>query len=556
MDKAVELIRRQEELANGRSNFNMSCQEINEIILPEPELFNNRNEIIAKYNKNLKNTQSQFTGIPNLAVLAYGALAMSNLTPPGQKWHGLASGIEDLDSQDSIKTYYDIVVNRMFSARNEPSVNFIGQIGMSYYSLAKYGNACLYIENTGKGFWHKNIHISELYFTDNYQGLIDTIYRRFSLTARQIAQHFGVEKLSSKMKYELDKDSTETFSILHAVFPNENYDPWLPRLTKHMKYYSCWISIDDKQILAEGGYRTQPYCIGRHMVQVGDVYGTGPAAITLPDLKSLNAISKAKLMVTKLLANPPLLTGDEVESYKLMPGGILKGGINYDGKPMVIPVQLPNANELLRVEAQELIANINEAFGVDIIKTMTENTSVTPSPFEIAQRKQIESLKMTPTLGRLQTEFINPIIIRQFDIMNEDGMLPPMPDELKAMFHGDVFHKIEYLSPLAMAQRAQDGANVTQFMGNIDQLAQAFPTVLQQIDSDALTQYLADIYRIPPKLLRSPEQVAALQQQQMQQQQLAQVLQAAPQATAAAKNLQEMQAQAQQAQPANYGAMA
>ena len=67
------------------------------------------------------------------------------------------------------------------------------------------------------------LHIAEYFIQENTKGTVDTLYRKYKMTARQAVQEFGEDNLGTKVK-EAVKDKPDTqFNFIHAVEPTEDY---------------------------------------------------------------------------------------------------------------------------------------------------------------------------------------------------------------------------------------------------------------------------------------------------------------------------------------------
>lgn len=80
---------------------------------------------------------------------------------------------------------------------------------------------------------------------------------------------------------------------------------------------------------------------------------------------------------------------------------------------------------------------------------------------------------------------------------------------------------MRYISPLARAQKLEDVTAIERYGQNIMQLAQAYPDVLDNMDSDEASKVVGEALGVPAKVMRSADEVEQLRQQrqQMQQQQ-------------------------------------
>jgi len=145
---------------------------------------------------------------------------------------------------------------------------------------------------------------------------------------------------------------------------------------------------------------------------------------------------------------------------------------------------------------------------------------------EVIQRNEEKMRLLGPVLGRLQSELLKPLIDRAFNILLRREQFPPAPEFLSGQ---DI--EIEYVSPLAKAQKSTELSSITRAIEILGSLANVAP-VFDYVNFDALTKHVAELVGMPQKLLKLQSQVnaereaaaqAAEQQQQMaQMQQVAQ----------------------------------
>jgi hypothetical protein len=159
---------------------------------------------------------------------------------------------------------------------------------------------------------------------------------------------------------------------------------------------------------------------------------------------------------------------------------------------------------------------------------------------EVVQRNEEKMRLLGPVLGRLQSELLRPMIDRTFAILLRKKLFRPAPEFLAGQ---DI--QIEYVSPLAKAQRASELQSIMRAIEIFGSLANVSP-VFDHINIDNLVTHLADIVGVPAKVLNSKSEVNAIRQQkqqqadqQMQMQQLQQVAQAGGQIAPLAKALPE-----------------
>jgi hypothetical protein len=153
---------------------------------------------------------------------------------------------------------------------------------------------------------------------------------------------------------------------------------------------------------------------------------------------------------------------------------------------------------------------------------------------EIAARQQEQMLAIGPVISQCDKGLYDPSIERLFGIMLRRGMIPPPPSQLQG---SDL--KVEYISILHDAQKAASLGQVDRFLGIIQAMAQIDPSALDKLDVDAAIDSYADMTGVPPSMIRSDEDVAALRSERSGCQQAAQATALAEQASKATKNLSQ-----------------
>jgi len=208
-----------------------------------------------------------------------------------------------------------------------------------------------------------------------------------------------------------------------------------------------------------------------------------------------------------------------------MPIRMSPGSINYyrsGSRDRIETLNIGANNPLgLNMEDQRRQA-ISATFHVDQL-LITENRNMTAT--EVVQRNQEKMRILGPVLGRLQSELLQPMIIRIFNIMFRNNLFPEAPEVL---INQEI--DVEYVSPMALAQKGEELNSIVkglELFGNISQLA---PSTLDYIDPSGLVKNIIKILGLPATMIRSDAEVqqiaeekAEAEQQQIQaQQELAQ----------------------------------
>lgn len=165
---------------------------------------------------------------------------------------------------------------------------------------------------------------------------------------------------------------------------------------------------------------------------------------------------------------------------------------------------------------------------------------------EVIERTQEKLQQLGPVVERLQFEFLSPIIERVYNILDRAGIFPPIEDpDMQEILNGEEI-KIEYISPLAQAQKMSGLVNIEQAYAFVMQLAQGDPNILHKFNFvEALNRYF-EMLGAPSTIRRTDDEYNQIMQglqQQAQKQEAEQnamnMIQAAVPAAQAAKNATE-----------------
>ncbi len=479
-----------------------------------------------------------FTAGHGATKLSAGLWSMG--TNSATEWFSILPDLDALSSDREVSAWCDTVTKTMFRAFAANGANFYAQ-SMSYFlSVVTLGTAVMYSdEDYAAGqLHHAAIPLAECFIAQNSRGQVDTLYRGFSFTGRQCAQEFGEDALHPAMRRTLEKEPDRKWRLLHATEPNPDADP-SRRGRAFMATRSRYLDLDNSHLLEEGGYHEFPYHTMRWWVQAGEVYGDGPAALARPDAKTVNVMGKTLLEGAQAAVRPPLLTTDELElrGIQFRPGVTHAGAIDpWTGRVKVQALQTGGAIGLgLELEEQRR-QSIKDAFYWSAM-LLQPGDRATATEVLALQEQQLQV--MGPHLGRMNTEFLTPVITRAFNLLMRAGAFPPPPPALTQA----PGLKVTYVSPLARAQSIAQAGGIMRFLEGVGTMAQMNPTVLDNVDFDDAARRLARAFHTPASLIKDPRQVVADRQARAEQQ-------------AAAAQMAEAQAGAQIARDLGQAAMA
>ncbi len=499
MTESSTLIRRWEQLVAERASFESTWRDIAAHLLGRREVLGSSG--VVQGAGGARRDARLYDGTSMQAADTLAASLHGLVTNPSMRWFALRFEDAALDEDSGARRWLAAAEDRLYDAFAAPTAGHAQACHEFYLDLGAFGTAGMFLGDApGRGLVFSARALGELAIAEDAAGRVDTVFRRFTLTARQAQQEWGDAAREKITRALAAGRAEEKFEFLHAVYPRGERAAGR-RDGAHMALASCYVSLADRAIVAEGGFHEMPYLVARWSKDAGETYGRGPGWNALADQKMLHAMSKTVIVAAQKAVDPPLLVADDgvVLPVRTVPGGLNFGRMDGRGpfiQPLSVPARLDIGFEMMEQRRQAVRA----AFHADVLQVMRDPRMTAAQVYEIAG----EMMRvMGPVLGRLQSEFLGPMIARGFALLARQGALPPAPPQMAG-----ARLKAEYVSPLARAQKAGQAQAVMRTYEPAMRLAQAAPEVLDNLDHDEALRVLAEANGVPPKILKDRNQVS------------------------------------------------
>ncbi|MEE5136197.1 portal protein [Pseudomonas alliivorans] len=437
---------------------------------------------------------------------------MSGLTPANSQWFGMDVGQESDEERRWLDDSADILWQNIH-ASNFDAAAFEGLI-----DVVCAGWFALYIDQDMDrgGFTFDLWPISSVYCSASKAGgRIDTVYRSYKLTAEQAVNEFGEENLSEETR-KLAKDKPqEKVDFIHAIFPRTTHMVGA-RLAKNMPVASCKVEVKAKKMVSESGYHEMPVVVPRWMMIPDSVYAVGPVFDALPDARTLNELCRMDLAAGDLaIAGMWIAEDDGVLNPRTVKVGPRKIIIANSVDSMK-PLQTGSNFQYAETKIARLQGSIRKILMADQLQAQ-DGPAMTAT--EVHVRVNLIRQLLGPVYGRLQTEYLQPMIERCFGIAYRAGVLGQAPQSLA----GRDF-TVRYLSPLARAQKLEEVSAIDRFVAGAVTVATQMQdmSVLDNIDMDEAQRYKGDALGVPSAVIRSVADRDKLRQDRAEAQQAAQ----------------------------------
>jgi hypothetical protein len=323
-EEIARLCKRKDKMKAQRGTFETHWQDLSNYVLPNSADFN------TTRSKGDKRTTLVYdnTGIHSNEMLAAGLHGM--LTNPAQEWFSLRikNDQEGLADDEEVKEWLEETTQTITAELSAPDVAFASHIHEYYLSLCSIGTAVMFIGEPSQreGVSFRTIHVNEIFIAENFDGIVDTVFRSFKMPLRQIVQRWGEDSLSQRQKRSWEKkEFDKEFDILHCVYPREDYVKG-KKARNMLPVASIYLDEKEKHILDEGGFDEMPYMVSRWAKATGEIFGRSPAMSALPDIKMLQEMMKTTIKAAQKIVDPPLLVPDD---GVLGPVRTIPGGLNY-----------------------------------------------------------------------------------------------------------------------------------------------------------------------------------------------------------------------------------
>lgn len=438
------------------------------------------------------------------------AALVSGMTPASSQWFGLQStGADDaaltwLDTMGA-QLHREIHASTFDAAGYECSLDMVGA-----------GWFALYVDidrKSGGGFKFEQWPLAGVYAADStYGGTVDTVFRSYMLTAAQAVNEFG-DACSAQTRKLATVEPDSLVEICHAIYPRTVYLVG-GKMAKNLPIASCHFEVQSHALLRESGYHEMPVIVPRWMVIPDTVYAVGPMFDALPSARQLNELVRMDMANAELtIAGMWIAEDDGVLNPRTIKVGPRKVIIANSVDSMK-PLQSGGNWQLADTRIDKLQANIRKLLMADQLQPQ-DGPSMTAT--EVHVRVNMIRQLLGPIYGRLQAEYLQPLVERCFALAYRAGLFGPAPESIQQSGYN-----VKFIGPLARAQKMEDVGAIERLNADIAQLVEVKPEVLDVVDWDDQTRTLAESLGVPLKLIRDVDQVQAIRDARAQQQEQAQ----------------------------------
>lgn len=511
----------------------------------------------------MKRMQYVYDASPIFFVEQLAAAWHGRMTSPTVRWFNWVTDDERLNRIPAVADWMRAATNAGYYLLSSETHAFASQSHELYMEEALIGTACMFVlEDPVKGAKFSTRNMREVCIAEGEDDKVDEVVRQWNWTAKQAYQEWG-DKAGALVLKAIDenKGETATFDFLHTVRPRLTRDA--SRSDKLNKpFLSRICSVADRCVIDEGGFNEFPVTAPRFSKNSLEIYGRGRSMTALPDVKMLNELTKLVVKSAQKVVDPPLQLPDNAffAAIKTYPGSL--NFYRAGTKDRIQPIETQGQVQLGIEMIQALRQQIERTFFGNQLKMATDPVDPAGSGKGITatyvmQQRDDNNVLFSPTEARMRTEFVGPVLSRLFNILWRKSVAmrfgpgSPFPQPPQEIIGANLH--VEYVSPIAVAQRSSEMLPIARVLQLAQQLQQLNPqSGARAIDSDEILRLGAVVENAPASILKTParlaqedQQAAQAAQQQQQSAQLATVAGAAKDGGAALKHLAQAHATVQ-----------
>jgi hypothetical protein len=443
-----------------------------------------------------------------VGVQEFASRLQAGIVPNYSNWFRLEAGSEvPRETRNQIQGELDEITD--YVAEIIQNSNFSQEVHECFLDLA-VGTANMLIEEGDETNPIKFLSVpqTQMILDSGPFDQIDGVYRERTVKAKDIKTIWPKAKLNSQLTNKIQQQPDANCALIDAV-----YRDWSDRTKEAYNY--CVIDLESQHEIISGQFKgegSRPWVNFRWAKAAGETYGRGPLMNALPAIKVCNLTMQLVLENAQMAIGGIWQAEDDgvinVDTIELIPGTIIPRSPNSRG---LEPITSPSKFDVSQLIIQNMQENIKRAlYNVDLGRTNTTPMSAT----EVAARQGNLAEIIGSAYGRLQAEFVNPVIRRVISILKKQGKI-----EIPKIDGREV--KIVAKSPLARAQRNQDIMQLTNFIGLVTQ-TMGPEAASQFVDAGNAVKQLAEWYEVPQEILidETARQIAAKEAQAMQMQQM------------------------------------
>jgi hypothetical protein len=534
-DRVREVLRHSDQLFTKQRLMADLWQTIADNFFPERADFTIQRALGDEFASHL------MTSYPVLVRRSLGDAFSSMLRPAQKPWFAMITDREEREDIDASR-WLERATSIQRRAMYDPRSRFSRATKEADHDFSAFGQAAITVELSSDrtNLLYRTWHLRDMAWSENGDGVIDTIYRRWKPYAKTLTDIFK-GKCHSKVIELVDKAPYTEIKCLHVIVPSSQFmdvkEPWL----------SMHIDVENQHLMECVPVWHKKYVIPRWQTVSGSQYAYSPATVAgLPEGRLIQAMTRTLLEAGEKYTNPPMIAVQEAirSDVAIYPGGITWVDAEYDERlgEVLRPLTTDKGGFPVGLELRQDVRDIlGECFYLSKLQLPDQTGEMTA--YEVSQRVQEYIRNAIPIFEPVEQEYNAALCDETFSLLFRNGAFGPYNEIPPSLRGADVRFRFE--SPLTENQDRLKASTYREAAQLLAETMQLDPTASANLDLHTAFRDALRATGVPAKWIATEEDAQAALQSMQEQQEQAQQLAAAQQMADVAKT----GAQAEQALP-------
>lgn len=509
MEDVDYLIKQGEHLHSKKQSLNSLWQLIADHFYPQRAHFTLRRHVGEEFADHL------MTSYPVLARRELGD-SVSTMLRRQEDWFRLRLAQRDKETNE-VKRWLEWASGLQRRAMYDRQAQFKRATKEGDHDWAAFGQCVISVElnRRGQHLVYRDWHLKDCAWAEGDDGAVDTLYRNWKPTARELVQRFKV--VHESVVRAASKAPFTEIECCHAVVPGE----------QEGTFRSVFIDKANKTAMEDVEIRRFPYVVPRWSTVSESQYAYSPATIVaLPDARLIQSITLTLLEAGERYTSPPMLAVQEAirGDVRLDAGGVTWVDASYDERlgEVLRPVTQDRGGFPAGFNIREDIReSITEAFYLNKLKLPPAGDGQMTA-YEVSQRVQEFIRSAIPLFDPMEDEYNGALCDSTFDLLMAENAFGEPPEALE----GESVD-FEFESPLNDAEDREKGTSFDMMVEKIMMASQIEPRSVANVDvQEAFRDALSGI-GVPSEWIRDEKDAEAAAAEIEAKQQMMQAVEAA-----------------------------
>ena len=456
-----ELTKRSGALFSAKAGFDSLNQELADNFYPERADFTSALVLGEDY------ANALMSSFPVMCRRDLGNMLSSMLRPPEAEWFKVKTQDATLMDNRDVAAWCEYATGVMRRAMYERKARFVRATKEGDHDFVTFGNGAITVEmNTaGDGLLFRCWHLRDLAWAEGPEGEIDTVFRKWCPTARNLVKQFKAKNCHPEAVRVAKETPDKPINCIHVIMPSDEWE-WTkkPRNADKFPFVCLYVDCDNQHVMEELPRRMNPWVIPRWQTVSGSQYGFSAAAIVmLPDARLLQIQTLVILEQGEKSNDPPMVAKRDIfqSSPNLFAGGITYADMEGDEKLSDI-LEVLQPDRAGHVTGMELIQKtektLNDGFFLNRLFLPPPDEGEKMTAYEVQRRTQEFIRQALPLFEPVESEYNTPICEKVFELLSMNRAFKKRPQIIAT----ETDMEFEFESPLKQAKGRADVQRFTE----------------------------------------------------------------------------------------------